>query len=174
MDVITDSAETLLHCSQGHYNRMLFLLYVSNRYTSVCLAGKFPSFHTPARAKLAVALGYLLALIISLPLCVLKEVKVVPWTGDPRNKPVNWCDYKFFERVAVTSHPLWTAYVWVGESLVRFLPAIILATLNWLIMTKFRGVVKTRLQMQQHNDVAASAGRAERHLEQVLSKLLNL
>ncbi len=157
------------------------------RYTSVCWAGRFPSVHTPERAKLAVALGYLVALIISLPLCVLKEVTENAYTHDPDEMPADWCYYKFIERKSVTSHALWTAYVWLGESLVRFLPALILAVLNWLIMMKFRGVVKTRLQMQQNNhqiDAPSATGgssaaapvsgnRAERHLEQE-RKLLTL
>lgn len=155
-----------------------------HRYTSVCWAGRFPSFHTPGRAKMAVALGFVLALIISLPLCILKEVKIQPYEGDSQ-QPEEWCDYKFFERKSVTSHTLWTVYVWAGETLVRFLPALILATLNWLIMMKFRGVVKTRLQMQQSTQVeqapngtqgtssTGASGRAERHLEQE-RKLLTL
>ena len=67
---------------------------------------------------------------------------------------------------------MWTAYVWLGETLVRFLPAAILATLNFLIMMKFRGVVKTRIQME-HGEAVSAAGRTDRHLDQE-RKLLTL
>lgn len=120
---------------------------------------------------MAVAVSFLLALIVSLPLCILKYV-VVHAEGTPAACK---CRYEFLENKNVTAHPLWTAYVWLGESLVRFLPAIILATLNMLIMMKFRGVVKTRIQMQQGQPVAPtqSTGRSDRHLEQE-RKLLTL
>ena len=61
------------------------------------------------------------------------------------------CPYQFGENYRVTEHWTWTTYVYFGESLVRFLPALVLATLNWLIMIKFRGVVKTRLQLHASN-----------------------
>lgn len=141
------------------------------RYTSVCLPGQFTKIHTPLRAKLAVAVSFFLALIVSLPLCVLKYVVIHP----EDNKPSSGCRFEFFENKNVTAHPLWTAYVWLGETLVRFLPALILSILNMLIMIKFRGVVKTRIQMQQnHRTVTPQISvRADRHLEQE-RKLLTL
>ena len=65
--------------------------------------------------------------------------------------------------------------MWIGETLVRFLPALILAVLNMLIILKFREVVKTRKQMQQGQPAASAnaSGRAERSLEQE-RKLLTL
>ncbi len=58
----------------------------------------------------------------------------------------------------------------------RFLPALILAVLNMLIIMKFRGVVKTRRLMQQGQPAAAlnvASGRADRNLDQE-RKLLTL
>lgn len=122
---------------------------------------------------MAVAVSFFLALIVSLPLCVFKYVVVYSEHANP--PPVGGCRYQYFENKNVTGHPLWTAYVWLGEGLVRFLPALILAVLNMLIMIKFRGVVKTRMQMQQGHPTAAAQGsvRADRHLEQE-RKLLTL
>lgn len=118
------------------------------RYTSVCLAGQFPKIHTPLRAKMAVAISFLLALIVSLPLCILKYV-VVHNEEEKSTRDSIKCRYEYLENKIVTAHPLWTAYVWLGESLVRFLPGLILATLNMLILIKYHGVVKTRRQMRQ-------------------------
>lgn len=120
---------------------------------------------------MAVAVSFFLALIVSLPLCILKYVVI----HNEDNIPQSGCRFEFFENKNVTAHPLWTAYVWLGESLVRFLPALILSTLNMLIIIKFRGVVKTRIQMQQNHPMAApqSSVRADRHLEQE-RKLLTL
>ena len=84
--------------------------------------------HTPQRAKMAVALSYLLALITSLPLCFLKEVKIYD-EEERAVRPEKWCPYQYSENENVTSHPLWTIYVWLGESVVRFIPALFLAVL---------------------------------------------
>lgn len=106
--------------------------------------------HTSLRAKWTVAFAYLVALIISLPLAVLKHITARPEsTGSGSAGSV--CLYEFGENVSVTEHWTWTTYVYFGESLVRFVPALVLATLNWMIMIKFRGVVKTRLQMHSNN-----------------------
>lgn len=123
------------------------------------------------RARIAVACAFLLALVISLPLCTLKYVVVYNETDSSLLKATTCekCSYQYFENKKITTHPLWIAYVWLGESLVRFVPAIILATLNLLIMMKFRGVIKNRIQLQQGSSTATDAaahGRTERHLEQ--------
>lgn len=144
------------------------------RYTSVCLAGQFPKIHTPLRAKMAVAISFLLALIVSLPLCILKYV-VVHNEEEKSTRDSIKCRYEYLENKIVTAHPLWTAYVWLGESLVRFLPGLILATLNMLILIKYHGVVKTRRQMRQMQPNAdlQGSGRPNRNLEQE-RKLLTL
>ena len=128
---------------------------------------------------MAVALSYLLALITSLPLCFLKKVEIYD-EAEREARPEKWCPYQYFENEIVTGHPLWTVYVWLGESVVRFLPALVLAVLNSMIMIKFRGVVKTRLHMQEHGQpppaaatAAAQHARTDRHLEQE-RKLLTL
>lgn len=137
----------------------------------MCLSGKFPQIHTPMRARIAVAFAFLLALVISLPLCTLKYVVVRNDTDNMLqiSKTTDNCSYQYYENKKVTTHPLWIAYVWLGESLVRFIPALILATLNLLIMMKFRGVIKNRIKLQQGPSNAADAAahaRAERNLEQ--------
>ena len=97
------------------------------------------------------AFSYLVALIISLPLAVLKHITLRSESPGSPGSPGSICLYEFGENVDVTEHWTWTTYVYFGESLVRFVPALVLATLNWLIMIKFRGVVKTRLQMHSTN-----------------------
>ncbi|XP_046643117.1 probable G-protein coupled receptor B0563.6 isoform X2 [Daphnia pulicaria] len=145
------------------------------RYTSVCLAGQFPKIHTPLRAKMAVATSFLLGLIVSFPLCILKYV-VVNSEEEMMAKNLSECRFQYLENRNVTAHPLWTAYVWIGESLVRFLPGLILVILNMLILIKYHGVVKTRRQMQRGQPNAnanGNNGRSDRNLEQE-RKLLTL
>ncbi|EFX89018.1 hypothetical protein DAPPUDRAFT_95505 [Daphnia pulex] len=144
------------------------------RYTSVCLAGQFPKIHTPLRAKMAVATSFLLGLIVSFPLCILKYVVNSEEEMMARNS--SECRFQYLENRNVTAHPLWTAYVWMGESLVRFLPGLILVILNMLILIKYHGVVKTRRQMQRGQPNAnanGNNGRSDRNLEQE-RKLLTL
>lgn len=123
---------------------------------------------------MAVAISFLLALIVSLPLCILKYV-VVHNEEEKSTRDSIKCRYEYLENKIVTAHPLWTAYVWLGESLVRFLPGLILATLNMLILIKYHGVVKTRRQMRQGQPNAdlQGSGRPNRNLEQE-RKLLTL
>ena len=131
--------------------------------------------HTPQRAKMAAALCYLLALIINLPLCFLKKVTDESEIDEKvrAGKSEKWCPYQYSENKNVTSHPMWTVYVWLGESLVRFFPALVLAVLNSMIVMKFHGVIKTRMNMQSHGGTGGTNSRTDRHLEQE-RKLLTL
>jgi len=124
---------------------------------------------------MAVATSFLLGLIVSFPLCILKYVVVHSEEEVIANNSIE-CRYEYLENRNVTAHPLWTAYVWMGESLVRFLPGLILVTLNMLILIKYHGIVKTRRLMQQGQPNAnanGNNGRLDRNLEQE-RKLLTL
>jgi hypothetical protein len=124
---------------------------------------------------MAVATSFLLGLIVSFPLCILKYV-VVNSEEEMMARNSSECRFQYLENRNVTAHPLWTAYVWIGESLVRFLPGLILVILNMLILIKYHGVVKTRRQMQRGQPNAnanGNNGRSDRNLEQE-RKLLTL
>ena len=125
---------------------------------------------------MAVATSFLLALIVSFPLCILKYVVIHSEEEMSNNNSID-CRYEYLENRNVTAHPLWTAYVWLGESLVRFLPGLILVTLNMLILIKYHGVVKTRRLMQQRqpnaNTNSNNARSSDRNIEQE-RKLLTL
>ena len=139
------------HFTARRVNKEFDCWWHVNRYTSVCWAGKFPSMHTSLRAKWTVAFSYLLGLIISLPLAVLKHITLRTNSTGVTELAESICLYEFGENVSVTEHWTWTTYIYFAESLVRFVPALVLATLNWMIMIKFRGIVKTRLQMHSNN-----------------------
>lgn len=104
----------------------------------------FHTIHTTARAKLAVAISNIVALLISLPLSALKTVQ--EYSNHTKYLNRN-CSYGFSENMEVTKSSLWTAYVWFGECFVRLVPGLVLAILNSLIIIKFRQVVKNRLQL---------------------------
>ena len=122
----TNDARNVLFCLIG-------------RYTSICWIGAFQEMHTPTRARLAIGVSFIIALLISLPLAGLKVVT--------EGSESTSCIYGFTENKNITDHYMWTAYVWFGESCVRFLPALVLATLNSLIIIRFRDVIQNRLKL---------------------------
>ena len=125
---------------------------------------------------MAAVLSFIVALLISTPLSVMKLVTTSSSTAAANGT----CPYEFAENRDVTGHKLWTSYVWFAESCVRFVPALILATLNSLIIIKFRVVVQNRLRMALTSyDPPGSTSKSPlnkvsshtvaRHLEQVSS-----
>jgi hypothetical protein len=99
------------------YDATNVLIYLIERYTSICWIGAFHEMHTPTRAKLASGISFVIALLISVPLAGLKVVT--------EGLESTSCIYGFTENKNITNHYMWIAYVWFGESCVRFLPALV-------------------------------------------------
>ncbi|XP_017786695.1 PREDICTED: probable G-protein coupled receptor B0563.6 [Nicrophorus vespilloides] len=107
------------------------------RYFSVCLPTMFRSVHTVRIAKLATLGCFLTALAVSAPLTTMKTVCMVKGN-------LSCTDWDFHENNAITDTIYWGAYLWCSECLVRFGPCLILATLNILIIRKFRKITAKR------------------------------
>nr|CAD7426711.1 unnamed protein product [Timema monikensis] len=119
-----------------------------DRYISVCLPTKFRSVHTRRNARVAIATSYALAVAISCPLTALKSVCVID--PGPQGAPLPL--YAFQENTPVTHSTTWLVYLWTSETAVRFGPAVILATLNLLIICKFRNLKSKRKRFRQASD----------------------
>nr|CAD7446342.1 unnamed protein product [Timema bartmani] len=119
-----------------------------DRYISVCLPTKFRSVHTRRNARIAIATSYALAVAISCPLTALKSVCVID--PGPQGAPLPL--YAFQENTPVTHSTSWLMYLWTSETAVRFGPAVILATLNLLIICKFRNLKSKRKRFRQASD----------------------
>lgn len=107
------------------------------RYLSVCYPLLFRNVHTRKNAKKYVISCYLIGFVVSIPLICLKVVCKKKQTDD--------CElWDFQENKEATSTIYWNIYLWISEVLVRFGPCIVLATLNILIIKKFRQIAAKR------------------------------
>lgn len=118
---------------------LIVLCLTIERYFSVCHPTIFRSLHTKKNARICIMWCYVIAILVSLPLTVLKRVCLL------NNSQKMTCEHwEFQENVTVTSTIYWTAYLWLSEFLIRLGPCVILGILNILIIRKFRQVTEKR------------------------------
>lgn len=118
---------------------LIVLCLTIERYFSVCLPTIFRSLHTKKNARICIMWCYIIALLVSLPLTVLKRVCLMS-----KNSKTTCEHWEFQENVTVTNTTYWTAYLWLSEFLIRLGPCVILGVLNILIIKKFRQVTEKR------------------------------
>ncbi|ODN00950.1 putative G-protein coupled receptor AH9.1 [Orchesella cincta] len=112
-----------------------------DRFISVCLPARFRSAQTSARPGKVIFLCYCVAFIISAPLAFLKHVCAMV---DP---VTNETIYSSPENTKITLKYAWKMYIITEEIIIRFGPAIILASLNFLIILRFRQITKKRREI---------------------------
>lgn len=102
------------------------------RYLAVCIPHKYRKIHKKGNAKVVVFGSYALSVIINSPLVLIKNACVI---RKPEQLRLIW-DYH--ENLQVTRTAYWKIYLIFSESATRIVPALILATLNVLIIKEFR------------------------------------
>lgn len=124
------------------------------RYFSVCLPTVFRSVHTKRNAKKAIFGSFLTSIIVGIPLTTLKIVCV-------NNKSSNCTKFSIQENTIITDTIYWNIYLLISECIVRIGPFFVVATLNVLIIKKFRVIsakrklLRTALCKNNHKNMFA-------------------
>lgn len=117
-----------------------------DRFISVCLPERFRSAQTTAKPGKVILLCYIVAFIISAPLAFLNRV-CTDSTNNLTTATVPVPSYSFVENTIITHMAPWKMYIIVEEIIIRFGPAIILASLNFLIIVRFRQITNRKHEL---------------------------
>lgn len=123
-----------------------------DRFISVCLPEKFRSAQTSAKPGKVILLCYIFAFIISAPLAFLKYV------CKTNENITNEYTYSSPENTDITHLMPWRMYIIVEEIIIRFGPAIILASLNFLIIVRFRQITNRKADLLTGDCSSGSGG----------------
>lgn len=120
-----------------------------DRFLSVCRPVDFKQFHTARYARAGLLVSLLVAVLVWCPIIFLKEPKVYsecPGTLHPEapDNRTSWWVACINNKTANSS--LYTAYSWIRQSVVIFLPAVVLVLLNSLTVREFIRVRKIKEQ----------------------------
>lgn len=110
-----------------------------DRFFSVCLPTKYKDIHTLKRARVAVTLSFISAIVFYTPMAFRK--KIVPLSSTSSSL------YGVKDKPEVVSNKAYKLYILFRECVCRFLPIVVLAILNVSIIVCFRRVVKKRERM---------------------------
>lgn len=119
-----------------------------DRFISVCLPDRFRTAQTSAKPGKVILLCYIVAFIISAPLAFLKHVCVMT------DSVSNQSTYNSLENTKITHTYAWQMYIIAEEIIIRFGPAIILASLNFLIIVRFRQITNRKADLLNANGEA--------------------
>ncbi|KAK3886887.1 hypothetical protein Pcinc_008999 [Petrolisthes cinctipes] len=133
----------------------IILCITIDRFLSVCRPVDFKQFHTTRYARAGLLGSLLVAVLVWCPIIFLKEPKVYsecPGTSPPE-APDNrtWWVAGINNKTANSS--LYTAYSWIRQSVVIFLPAVVLALLNSLTVREFIRVRKIKEQWNSRQEL---------------------
>ncbi|GAB6027059.1 hypothetical protein CHUAL_013786 [Chamberlinius hualienensis] len=116
-----------------------------DRYVSISRPTKFKKIHTYRRARINILVACIAATILNMPMCFYKRVEIREQV-DPLEPQVNKTLYNVKLNSQVVTTAGWRVYLWTKEILTRLAPAVLLATLNFIIIRRFLQLVEKRRQ----------------------------
>lgn len=156
---------------------LIIICVTVDRYFSICRPTDFKRIHTKRYARAGILGSLLIAVAVWLPTCALK-------------KPTLYDDCETSSFVApdnrtwwvpcmvtdIRNNPYYIAYTWVRQTLISFLPIVILILLNILIIREFiRLRQKGEMRVgggPQHRPPAGGRRRDEQHLITLLTAVM--
>ena len=122
-----------------------------DRFFSVCRPIQFKKIHTKKYARIGIGISVLIASVIWFPTCFIKRVKETTdcesFNSD-RLPDGNQTYYVACMTKNILGSPGYLAYSWIRQTVVSFIPILILLILNYTIIRNYMGVVKRREQMR--------------------------
>ncbi|XP_064090635.1 probable G-protein coupled receptor B0563.6 isoform X2 [Macrobrachium nipponense] len=153
----------------------VIVIITVDRYFSVCRPTQFKTIHTKRNARIGIALSLALALIAWGPSIALKEPKLYQdCKTTPFEPPGDGEWWVSCMKSEVRDSTWYVGYSWVRQAVTIFIPVVVLAVLNALIMKEFlRLRRKKRLMLggQQPKDSPAAEQRKKhnQHLIHLLA-----
>ncbi|KAJ1352346.1 hypothetical protein KIN20_008666 [Parelaphostrongylus tenuis] len=102
------------------------------RYISIVFPLHFRAWNSPQRASKAIIIAFVIPALLHIPYAITRYKSVEKW-----DHHVNATIYKIDDHQVYRTIP-WQIYKWTRETILRFLPIIILSVLNIQIMAAFR------------------------------------
>ncbi|XP_042203076.1 alpha-2B adrenergic receptor-like [Homarus americanus] len=119
-----------------------------DRFVAVCYPRKYRNLHSHYVASVRIALSFVIAFIIYIPMGFYKMV--VPASGSPDR-------FLIEGNLRVVSTQWFMVYEYLLEICVRFAPAVLLAVLNTWIIIEFKRISRRRLLLSQGMSCEVSA-----------------
>ncbi|XP_068230615.1 probable G-protein coupled receptor AH9.1 [Palaemon carinicauda] len=119
-----------------------------DRFVAVCYPRKYRNLHSHYVASVRIALSFIIAFIIYIPMAFYKIV--VPLQDSPDR-------YLIEENLDLVSQRWFTVYEYLLEICVRFAPAVMLAVLNTYIIIEFKKISRRRRLLSQNLSCEVSA-----------------
>ncbi|XP_064098581.1 probable G-protein coupled receptor AH9.1 [Macrobrachium nipponense] len=119
-----------------------------DRFVAVCYPRKYRNLHSHYVASVRIALSFIIAFIIYIPMAFYKIV--VPLQDSPDR-------YLIEENLDLVSQRWFTVYEYLLEICVRFAPAVMLAVLNTYIIIEFKKISRRRRLLSQNMSCEVSA-----------------
>ncbi|KAK8745103.1 hypothetical protein OTU49_000460 [Cherax quadricarinatus] len=158
---------------------LIVLCVTIDRFFSVCRPTDFKRIHTSHYARAGIVGSVVTSVVVWLPTCFLKEPK-----------PYDECETFIFEApdngtwwvacisLEMRKNPFYIAYTWLRQTIVTFVPIIVLLALNTLILKEFVRIRKMKDKMTRNEplslDILAAEGRRreEHHLISLLTAVM--
>ncbi|KJH44787.1 7 transmembrane receptor, partial [Dictyocaulus viviparus] len=102
------------------------------RYISIIFPLHFRAWNSPQRASKAIAIAFIIPALLYVPYAITRYKSIEKW-----DEQVNATIYKIDDH-QVYRTVQWQIYKWTRETILRFLPIVILSVLNIQIMIAFR------------------------------------
>lgn len=126
----------------------VIIIITVDRYFSVCRPAQFKTIHTKRNARIGIGLSLALALIAWGPSVALKEPKLYqdcPTTSfEPPGGGKWWVSCMKSE---VRDSPWFVGYSWARQAVTIFIPVVVLAVLNSLIVKEFLRLRRKKKRM---------------------------
>ena len=116
-----------------------------NRYISIYMPTHFQRLHTFKNAQIHISLCFLAGVLLHIPLCFQNHVQC------RLNQEEGRCSWQAREQPHISQSIMFKVYLVVSEILLRFGPITMLATLNTLIIYKFRKIAKRRQRLKGYS-----------------------
>lgn len=135
-----------------------------DRYFSVCRPTEFKNIHTRRYARIGMSISVLVAAVMWFPTCFMKVVKVSTdcdsfnfdkYSNDNNTYYVACMKKNYLE------YPANLAYSWIRQSVVTFIPIILLLLLNTMIIRNYIDVVRRRRGLQTDQNQSMQRDRRE-------------
>ncbi|XP_042218082.1 probable G-protein coupled receptor B0563.6 [Homarus americanus] len=149
-----------------------------DRFFSVCRPTDFKRIHTSRYARAGILGSVILAVVIWLPVCALKEPKLYnECETSSFVPPDNRTWWVACMKIDIRNSFYFIAYQWIRQTIVTFVPIIVLTVSNTLIVKEFIRLRKRKDQMSgsdqlQDNPVTESRRRNDQHLVSLLMAVM--
>ncbi|CAI4224949.1 unnamed protein product [Auanema sp. JU1783] len=119
------------------------------RYISIVFPMHFRTWNSPQRATKSIVIAYAVPALLYIPYAITRYKSVAKWDHNINATVYTLDDHEIYRTLE------WQVYKWTRETILRFLPIIILAVLNIQIMIAFRKRQKMFHQLTNRKEQGA-------------------